>query len=85
LSFSAASADTVKFSQAAFADATKAGKSVLVDVAASWCPTCKAQHPIITELTSSDAYKKFVVFEVDFDSQLDALRAFRVQKQSTLI
>lgn len=85
ISLTAARADTAKYTQDAFAQATKAGKAVLVDVTASWCPTCKAQAPVIKDLTSVGDYKDFVVLEVDFDSQKDVLKTFKVQSQSTLI
>jgi len=67
----------------AFAEAQAAGKSILVDVHASWCPTCKQQKPIIESLEK--AHPKLVVFLVDFDTDKAALKQFRVQYQSTLI
>ena len=63
--------------------AMEAGKSILVDVSAPWCPTCAKQAPIIQGLES--AHPDLVVFEVDFDSAKDVLRQFKVQYQSTLI
>lgn len=77
--------DKTAFSQAAFDAAMKAGKPVLIDVSAPWCPTCKAQAPILSELTKQPRFKNLVVFNVDFDSQKDALRGFKAQQQSTLI
>ncbi len=73
------------FTADAFAAAQKADKPILVEVAAPWCPTCRAQEPIIKKLTGQTAYKDVVVFRVDFDSQKDALRAFNARSQSTLI
>ena len=35
------------FTPQAFEAAQKAGKSILVHITASWCPTCKAQRPIL--------------------------------------
>lgn len=67
----------------AFADAQAAGKSILVDVTAPWCPTCARQKPIIQDQEA--AHPALVVFDVDFDSAKDVLRQFRVQNQSTLI
>lgn len=78
-------ADKASFTQAAFDAARQAGKPVLVEVTASWCPTCKVQRPILSELTADPKFKNLAVFEVDFDSQKDALRALKVQQQSTLI
>jgi thiol-disulfide isomerase/thioredoxin len=83
--FGAPALDKTAFSQPAFDAAVKAGKSVLVDVSAPWCPTCKAQAPILSELTRQPRFKNLVVFNVDFDSQKDALRGLKAQQQSTLI
>lgn len=74
-----------KFTDAALEAAQKAGKPVLVEVAAPWCPTCKAQRPIIDKLTGTDKYKGFVLLKVDFDSQKDSLRKLNARSQSTLI
>jgi thioredoxin 1 len=80
-----AGAPKVKFTQAAFEAAQASGKPILVDVSAPWCPTCKTQAPIIKSLTAKPDFKAMTIFEVDFDSQKDALRALNVQRQSTLI
>jgi thioredoxin 1 len=74
-----------KFSQAAFAAAQAAGKPILVEVTAPWCPTCRAQKPIIQSLMAKPEFRTAAVFEVDFDSQKDAVRALGAQSQSTLI
>lgn len=75
----------IPYTPAAFAEAQKAGKSILVIVHAPWCPTCKVQDPIIQKLLGEAKYKPVTVFIVDFDTQKDALRAFNAPKQSTLI
>ena len=67
----------------AFAAAQDAGKSILVDVTAPWCPTCAKQKPTVQGLEVSQP--KLVVFDVDFDSGRDALKQFHVTSQSTLI
>jgi thiol-disulfide isomerase/thioredoxin len=74
-----------KFSKAAFEKAQAEGKSILVEISAPWCPTCKAQKPIISSLMAKPAYAKVAVFEVDFDSQKDALQLLKATSQSTLI
>ncbi len=78
-------ADSKAFKSADFDKAKTSGKPVLVEVTAPWCPTCKAQKPILSELKAQPRFKDMAVFEVDFDSQKDALRMLNVQKQSTLI
>lgn len=80
-----AQAMTAKFDPKAFAAAQAAGKPILVEVHAPWCPVCKAQAPILTKLRSEPKFRELVVFQIDFDSQKDLLRQFNVQKQSTLI
>jgi len=71
------------FDAKAFQQAQTAGKTILIDVTASWCPTCKQQRPIVQEIEKEKP--SLVVYEVDFDSAKDALKRFRVQYQSTLI
>ena len=73
------------FDPESFAAAHKAGKPILVAVHASWCPTCKAQKPILSELMADPKFKNLVYFVVDFDSQKDAVKYFNVRMQSTLI
>lgn len=73
------------FTDAAFKAAQKAGKPILVDVWASWCPTCKAQGPILKSLLADPKNKDMVMFRVNFDTQTDVLKAFNVQSQSTLV
>jgi len=71
------------FDAAAFAASQTAGKSILIDVTAPWCPTCKQQRPIVQQIEKDRP--ELVVYEVDFDSAKDVLRKLRVQNQSTLI
>ena len=83
---SAASAAGRKvFDTASFEAAQQRGARILVDISATWCPTCKAQKPIIDSLADQPATKDLVIFAVDFDSQKPVVRQFRAQSQSTLI
>ena len=77
--------DNKPFDQRAFDAAQAAGKPILIEVSAPWCPTCKAQMPILSRLKSDPKFKELVSFNIDFDSQKDLLRKFDVQRQSTLI
>ena len=82
----AAHATTViPFTPQAFAAAQKAGKPILVDVWASWCPICKAQQPTLSAIESDPANKALTIYRVDFDSQKDVVKSFGVRMQSTLI
>ena len=73
------------FDQATFDAAQKAGKSIFVAIHAPWCPTCKAQKPMLSELMAEPKFKDLIYFVVDFDTQKDAVRYFGAQMQSTLI
>ena len=82
---SAFAAETRTFDLGSFAAAQKAGKPILVAIHASWCPTCKAQKPILSELMAGPKFKDLIYFVVDFDTQKDAVKFFGARVQSTLI
>jgi thioredoxin 1 len=73
------------FDAQAFADAQKAGRPILIAIHASWCPTCKAQKPILGELTDEPKFKSLAYFLIDFDSQKDLVQRFGACMQSTLV
>lgn len=73
------------FTTAAFDAAKAEGKSILVEISAPWCPTCKAQKPILADIKGKPDFGPLVIMEVDFDSQKDVVRALGAQMQSTLI
>ena len=77
--------ETGTFDAVSFAAAQKAGKPILVAIHASWCPTCAAQRPILSELMAEPKFKDLIYFVVDFDSQKDAVKFFGARMQSTLI
>jgi thiol-disulfide isomerase/thioredoxin len=78
-------AETVPYTPQAFDAAQKDGKSILVEIHAPWCPTCKAQTPILADLEKDAKFRDLLVVHVDFDSQKDAVRRFGARVQSTLI
>jgi thioredoxin 1 len=85
VSIPALAAETIPYTPDAFDAAQKAGRSILVEIHATWCPTCKAQKPILAELEKAPQYKDLLVVHVDFDLQKDAVRRFGARMQSTLI
>src|SRR5262245_66539103 len=69
VSASVAAFDGKPFDAKAFEDAQAAGKPILVEVTAPWCPTCRAQAPILAKLTGQPRFKDMVRFNIDFDTQ----------------
>lgn len=73
------------YSDQAFKAAQDAGKPILVEIHADWCPTCKAQRPILDKLSSQPTYAPIERFRVDFDSQKNLVKRFKAKMQSTLV
>ncbi len=68
-----------------FATAQAAGGPIMVDVYASWCTTCKAQHAVLKDLLDDPRYAGIQGFRVDFEGDAEWVRAHRVAVQSTII
>ncbi|MEI7712459.1 MAG: thioredoxin family protein [Rhodospirillales bacterium] len=81
----AMAATETPFEPKTFAAAQQSGKPILVDIWASWCPTCAKQTPILATLSADPAFNELIVFKVDFDTQKDVVRDFGARVQSTLI
>jgi thioredoxin 1 len=81
----AQAAERSTFDKAAFEKAQNANKPILVYVSAPWCPTCRAQKPILQKLASNPKFNDLQIFDVDFDSRKDVLASFRINMQSTLV
>ena len=85
LAVTAHAAETKPFDQATFQALQAAGKPILIDVYADWCPTCKAQEPIVSELLTRPQFAGYTRLKVNFDTQKDVRRKFGVSQQSTFI
>jgi thiol-disulfide isomerase/thioredoxin len=85
ISVPALAADWEPFTAASSSEAQSAGKSILVDISALWCPTCRLQKPILEELTGVPEFKDLVVLKIDFYSQPNDVWALKAQSQSTLM
>lgn len=82
---SAQAATVASFTEQAFKSAQADGQPILVDISATWCPTCAQQKPIIDGLAATPTFAKLVILHVDFDTQMDVVRAMGARMQSTLI
>ncbi len=70
---------------AAFEAAQTAGKPILVDIYASWCPVCKSQESTLKSLAEDKGYADVVMLRVNYDTQKDVLKILNVKSQSTLL
>ena len=78
-------AGEVPFEKAAFDAAVAEGKPVIVDFSATWCPTCKAQKPIVQGLLREPKLKEVTLFLADYDTEKDLKKQLRVSQQSTFV
>lgn len=82
---SQAFASEMAFDAAKFEQLQKQNQAVLLDAHADWCPTCKAQAPILRELFSSAEFKNLTLMRVDYDQDSATLKRFGITRQSTLV
>ena len=78
-------AEIKPFETAAFEAAQKGGRPIVVDIAASWCPTCKAQKAVIDAFRQQHPELGLHVLTVDFDTQKEWVKHFKAPRQSTLL
>jgi thioredoxin 1 len=81
----ALAAEFKPFDRATFDAAQKAGRPILVEVNAWWCPVCASQTQTIKTTVIAPAYANLLVLRINYDKQKGEWQAFGVQKQSTLI
>ena len=83
-----AHAGTTNFSNAKYQQYKSSGRAFMLDFSATWCPTCRAQHRVISGLQkSSPALKKIPILRVDWDKYRDKpiAKSLRIPRQSTLV
>jgi len=73
------------FTQARFEALQSEGALVLVDVAASWCPTCAKQKAVLERYRAERPNVDLHILRVDFDDQKNWVKHFKAPRQSTLL
>ena len=78
-------AQWIDYDSATFARAQANGQTILVDVNATWCPTCKAQAPTLDAMRSDPKMGDVVFMKLDFDTEKGFLKEHRIPRQSTIV
>lgn len=73
------------YDAAEFTMAQKKGKTIVVDVYADWCPTCRAQAPILDELRAEKQSSGVLFVKVNYDDHKSFLQTHRIPRQSTIL
>ncbi|RPE09799.1 hypothetical protein EGT74_22795 [Chitinophaga lutea] len=71
-----------QMSIAAFEKGVKAGKWILVDVGAAWCPPCRKMEPIVKQF---QAAKKVKVLNVDGGRDIDVMNSIHAKTLPTFV
>ena len=72
------------YSAAALAAAQKADKPVVLQFHADWCPTCRIQDKVLQALKAEPGLD-VTVLKVNYDTEKDLKRQYRIQSQSTMV
>ncbi len=65
--------------------AIAAGKTVILEIYASWCPICHSQATAIDAMKNEPAYRNIVFFRVDYEAQKDVAKALRSPRSTFII
>ncbi len=80
-----AAAAELPFNQAQFDAARNSGKPVAVVFHADWCPTCRAQAPVLEQLLQTPQFRPLTLYVADFDTEKALKKALSVTEQSTIV
>ncbi len=74
------------YSAAAVTEAQSNGKYVLLFFYADWCPTCKVQDPIMTDLFNSlPEDSNVVAFRTDYDTEKELKKQYSITLQHSFV
>lgn len=60
------------------------GRTIVIDVWAPWCPTCRNQAPKLDALLAEDSFAGFVGLKLHWDDQRDLAKQLGAPRQSTV-
>jgi thioredoxin 1 len=85
LAIGTAAAAEAPYNEAVFHKLLSSGQPVALDFSASWCPTCRAQAPLLRSITGEPGFKDLTLLVADYDSEMALRKTYNVSMQSTLI
>jgi thioredoxin 1 len=85
LAIGVARAAEAPYDDAAFHKLLASGQPVALDFSASWCPTCRAQAPLLRSITGEPAFRDLTLLVADYDKEIGLRKSYNVSMQSTLI
>ena len=72
------------FTESRFKELTRDGGLVLVEISATWCPTCREQKQVLARFQQQHPEVPLTILNVDFDKQKQWVKHFKAPRQSTL-
>jgi thiol-disulfide isomerase/thioredoxin len=75
----------VPYQPAAFDAARASGQAVAVVFHADWCPTCRAQAPVLKALAATPEFAPVTIYVASFDDEKALEKALGVSHQSTIV
>ena len=73
------------FTEARFVELQAAGEFILIDIFATWCPTCAKQQKVLDAFRESHPDARLHMLQIDFDEQKEWVMHFQAPRPSTLI
>ena len=75
----------VPFNQAQFDAARASGRPIAVVFHADWCPTCRAQAPLLKDLSQKPDFSRLTLYIANYDQEKDLKKSLGVTQQSTIV
>lgn len=84
-SVTASAANFEAFTESRFNELKASQQPFVVDVFATWCPTCKKQSKVMKSYFAKNKSSKLIVLKVNYDDQKPWVKFFKAPRQSTLV
>lgn len=81
----ASALDKEAFTPERFAELQAQNALILVDIHATWCPTCARQQQVLADYRERHPELDLHILNVDFDKDKRWVKHFKAPRQSTLI